>query len=155
SGTAASSDVVVFVVDVKAEAAPEVRKEDAEALRSVPSEKPVVLVVNKIDRVKEKARLFGYLSAYSALRDFAAVVPVGARKRDGIDRLLAELTALLPEGEPLYPEDELSDRPVRFFVGELVREQVLARTREEVPHGVAVTVDAFEEGKKLTRVTIS
>src|SRR5262249_55513444 len=124
--------------------------------------KPVILVVNKIDRVEEKAKLLDYLSTYAALRDFAAVVPVSAKKRDGIQRLLGVIEAALPEGEHLYPEDELSDRPVRFFIAELVREQVLMRTRQEVPHGVAVTVDAFEEPsagtkkrKTLTRITLS
>src|SRR5690606_4901036 len=84
-----------------------------------------------------------------------AVVPISAKKRDGLDRLLKELGKFLFEGEPLYPEDDISDKPVRFFVAELVREQILARTRQEVPHGVAVTVDAFEEGKKLSRVALT
>ena len=102
------------------------------------------------------------LGAFSAMHDFAAVVPLSAKKRDGVDRLLAEIGKLLPEGDFLYPEDELSDKPVRFFVAEMVREQVLMRTREEVPHGVAVTVDAYEEpnpkrktSKVVTRITLT
>lgn len=160
SGTAADCDVVMFVVDVGPEPAAEVRKDDIEALSAVPPGKPAVLVVNKIDRVKEKSKLLDLLPTYSALRDFAAVVPISAKKRDGIDRLLKVLAELLPEGEPLYPADDISDRPVRFFVAELVREQVLARTRQEIPHGVAVTVDAFEEptkskAKAVVRVTLT
>jgi GTP-binding protein Era len=155
TGTAAATDAVVFVVDVRADPDPKPRQEDIAALAAVPEGKPCVLVVNKVDRVTDKGRLLDVLAAYAALRDFVAVVPVSAKKRDGLDRLLDVLAPLLPEGEPLYPEDELSDRPVRFFVAELVREQVLARTRQEVPHGVAVTVDAFEETKKVTRITIT
>ena len=156
TGTAADADVVVFVVDVGPAAAPEVRPDDAEALRTIADEgKPVILVVNKVDRVAEKPKLLDYLTAYAAMRDFQAVVPVSAKKRDGVQRLLGEIEKVLPEGEHLYPEDELSDRPVRFFIAELVREQVLMRTRQEVPHGVAVTIDAYEESKKLTRITIS
>lgn len=155
TGTAADADVVVFVVDVGPAATPEVRPDDAAAIRTVPDGKPILLVANKIDRVTEKPKLFAYLSAYAALRDFTAVVPVSAKKRDGVERLLAAIEEVLPEGDHLYPEDELSDRPVRFFIAELVREQVLMRTRQEVPHGVAVTVDAYEEGKKLTRITLS
>ncbi|MBX3211919.1 MAG: GTPase Era [Labilithrix sp.] len=155
TGSAADADVVLFVVDVGPDATPEIRPADAEALHAVPEDKPVVLVLNKIDRVAEKAKLLDVLPTYSALRDFAAVVPLSAKKRDGTKRLLAVIEGLLPEGEHLYPEDELSDRPVRFFVAELVREQVLMRTRQEVPHGVAVTVDAYEERKKLTHITIS
>ncbi len=156
TGTAAEADVVLFVVDVSRTATPEVREGDARALRALAElGKPIVLVVNKIDRVPNKEALLEFLPAYSALRDFTAVVPVSAKKRDGVKRLLGVIEPLLPEGEHVYPEDELSDRPVRFFVAELLREQVLMRTREEVPHGVAVTVDAFEEGKKLTRITLS
>jgi GTP-binding protein Era len=160
-GTASSCDLVMFVTDVAEvsdAAAAEKRAEDVKALATIPEGKPVVLVINKIDRVKEKSKLLDILTAYSALRDFAALVPISARKKDGIERLLEVTSALLPEGEPLYPEDDISDRPVRFFVAELVREQILARTREEVPHGVAVTVDAFEEPTKtkaITRVTLS
>jgi GTP-binding protein Era len=156
TGSAAEADVILFVVDVGPASRPEPSEDDARALRAIAGAKePVVLVVNKIDRLAEKERLLELLPAYSALHDFAAVVPVSARKRDGTKRLLRVIEPLLPEGEHLYPDDELSDRPVRFFVAELVREQVLARTRQEVPHGVAVTVDAYEEGKKLTRITIT
>jgi GTP-binding protein Era len=161
-GTAGDADVVMFVAEVGRAPATEVDPADLEVLRAVPERAPVVLVLNKIDRVSEKAQLIELLAAFGAARDFAAIVPVSARKKDGLDRLLGVLGPLLPEGEPLFPEDDISDRPVRFFVGELVREQVLARTREEVPHGVAVTVDAFEEPpssgarkKDVTRVTLS
>jgi GTP-binding protein Era len=155
TGTASDCDVVVCMVDVGPAPTAEVRKDDADAIAQLPDGKPCLLVVNKIDRVKEKALLLAFLEAHGKLRDFTAIVPISARTRDGIEPLLDVLTPLLPEGEPLYPEDELSDRPVRFFIAELVREQVLARTRQEVPHGVAVTVDAFEETKKMTRVTLS
>jgi GTP-binding protein Era len=156
TGTATDADVVLFIVDVGPSAEPQVRADDTRALRAVAEHgKPVILVVNKIDRVAEKQKLLDYLPAYSALRDFAAVVPVSAKKRDGTRRLLGVIESFLPEGEHLYPEDELSDRPVRFFIAELVREQVLMRTRQEVPHGVAVTIDAYEESKRLTRITIS
>lgn len=155
AGTAADADAIVLVVDVGPAARPEVRPEDTEVVRSLPEGKPVILVVNKVDRVAEKPKLLDYLAAYAAMREFTAIVPVSAKKRDGIQRLLGVIESVLPKGEPLYPEDELSDRPVRFFIAELVREQVLMRTRQEVPHGVAVTVDAFEEGRKLTRITIS
>lgn len=161
-GSAEGADVVVILVDVGPTAMPEIRPDDAAVIKRLPADKPVLLVVNKVDRITDKTKLFDYLAAYGALRDFTAVVPVSAKKRDGVGRLLDVLSSLLPEGPPLYPEDELSDRPVRFFVAELVREQVLKRTRQEIPHGVAVTVDAFEEpagtrkGKKqVVRITLT
>lgn len=162
TGTAAEADVVLFLVDVGPTAAPEIRDDDAAAIRAIPEDKPVILVVNKIDRIVERTKLFEYLGAYAKLRDFSAVVPISAKKRDGVPRLLDVIASYLPEGEPLYPDDELSDRPVRFFVAELVREQILMRTRQEVPHGVAVTVDAYEEPsatrkgqKQVTRITLT
>jgi GTP-binding protein Era len=146
TGTAEECDVLVFVVDVSAAANAEIRPEDTKVLAQLKgAAQPIILVINKIDRVTEKQKLIDVLGAFGGMHDFAAVVPISAKKRDGVDRLLDEIAKLLPEGEPIYPEDELSDKPVRFFVAEMVREQVLMRTREEVPHGVAVTIDAYEE----------
>jgi GTP-binding protein Era len=157
--TAASCDVVLFVTDVPKSAGPVVAAEDAELLQTL-GVAPAVLALNKIDRLDDKTRLLDLLTAYGAARDFAAIVPVSARKNDGVDRLLDVIAKLLPLGPRLFPEDDISDRPVRFFVAELVREQVLAKTREEVPHGVAVTVDTFEEPpanskKAVTRITLT
>ncbi len=159
-GAASESDVVVFVTAVDSQPQTQVTPEDKQTFAAIPKGRPIVLVINKIDRVQDKAHMIDMLAAYGALHDFAAVIPLSAKKEtlkkgSGIDRLIKELRALLPEGPPLYPTDELSDRPVRFFVAEIVREQVLMRTREEVPHGVAVTVDAYEEQKKVVRITLS
>jgi GTP-binding protein Era len=95
------------------------------------------------------------LEAWATVRDFAAVVPVAAKNGDGVRRLLAEVGKLVPKGEALYPEDELTDKPVRFLVAELVREQILRRTRQEVPHGVAVTVETWDEGARGVRITVT
>jgi GTPase len=151
SATASEADVVVFMT----EGAPEPRKEDLAILASLPEAKPVVLVLNKIDRIQPKALLIPVLEAWSAARSFAAIVPVSALKGDGVDRVLDEVGKLLPKGDPLYGEDEISDKPVRFFVAEFVREQILRRTRQEVPHGVAVTVESFDEAKKGTRIAVT
>jgi GTP-binding protein Era len=70
-------------------------------------------------------------------------------------RILDEVAKLVPQSEPLFEEDELSDKPVRFFVGEFVREQILRRTRQEIPHGVAVTVESFDEGAKVVRIGVT
>jgi GTP-binding protein Era len=159
--TLSACDVVLFVAEVPRGAAAVVDPADLELLRSVPEGRPVVLALNKVDRVTDKTKLLDVLTAYAATHDFAALVPISAKKKDGVERLVRTLEPLLPEGEPLFPEDDISDRPVRFFVAELVREQILVRTREEVPHGVAVTVDAFEEPassrakKDVTKITIT
>lgn len=118
---------------------------------------PTVLVLNKVDRVQPRSLLLPLLESIN--KDvgpgLAAIVPVSARSGNGVDRIVAELAKILPRGEPLFPEDEISDRPVRFFVAEFVREQILRNTRNEVPHGVAVTVESFEEEKKTPRILLT
>jgi GTP-binding protein Era len=154
SAAARDADVAVFMTDVGPESA-SVRDDDRPILAAIPDSKPAVLVINKIDRVQPRAKLMPVLEAYGKLRDWAAVVPISAKIENGIDRVAKEVRALLPDGEPLYGEDELSDKPVRFFVAEYVREQILRRTRQEVPHGVAVTVEQFEEGPKVVRIAVT
>lgn len=107
-------------------------------------EAPVVVALNKIDLVS-KPKLLPAIERLTKVRDFAAVVPVSALTGDGVDRLDRELVDLLPEGEPLYPPDFLTDQPERFFAAEIVREQVLNHTRDELPFSTAVVVDRFEE----------
>jgi GTP-binding protein Era len=106
---------------------------------------PTVLVLNQIDRVKDKTVLLPLLAELGTLRDFAAVVPISALRDDGVDRVLDEVAKVLPPGPPRFDEDTLTDRPVRFFAGEFVREQILLSTREEIPHAVAVEVTSFDE----------
>jgi GTP-binding protein Era len=89
------------------------------------------------------------LAALSEARDFAALVPVSAKSRDGVDRVLDEVAALLPEGHAGYDESTLTDRPTKFFVREYVREQVLNATEGEVPHAVAVSVEEVSESTKI------
>lgn len=155
SQAAIDCDVAIFVTDVEAKPEPRVREVDAKILASVPEGKPVLVVLNKIDRVRQKDLLFPVLEAYGKARDVAAIVPVSALKGDGVPRIVKAVSELLPEGPPLHDPDEISDKPLRFFVAEFVREQILRRTRQEVPHGVAVTVDAFEDGKKQTRIAVT
>jgi GTP-binding protein Era len=105
---------------------------------------PVVLILNKVDLV-EKPRLLPLIDRMQKAYAFADIVPVSAVTGENVDRLEQVFLARLPEGEPLYPADYLTDRPERFFVAELVREQVLANTHDEVPFTTAVVVDSFEE----------
>lgn len=153
--TAAGSDVAIFVTDVAAAPDARPREDDRAILTTIPSKTPIILVINKIDRVKPKELLFPVLEAYQALRPEATLVPVSALKGDGLERILDEVEKHLPEGPPLYDPEEISDKPVRFFVAEFVREQILRRTRQEVPHGVAVSVDTFEDGPKATKIAVT
>src|SRR6187402_761397 len=115
-------------------------RSDAELIALIPKELRTLLVINKIDRLKDKGRLLPYLSHMSELRPFEAAIPISALSGDGADRVLAEAVKLLPEAEKSFPEDEVTDRPVSFFAREYIREQVLVSFDKEVPHAVAVTL---------------
>ncbi len=107
---------------------------------------PRVLALNKVDLIP-KEHLLPMIERYHRDVGFADIVPVSAKGGDNVDRLEAVLLSHLPEGDPLYPEDYLTDQPERFFVAELVREQVLTHTRAELPFASAVVVDRFEEAE--------
>jgi GTP-binding protein Era len=126
---------------------------DVEALRLLgQSRAPVLLVLNKIDRVKDKPQLLPLIEQYKTAYEFADYIPVSALKGSGLDDLRAAILARLPEGPAYFPPDYLTDQPERFLAAELIREKILAETRQEVPHSVAVLVDAWEEGPRLTRI---
>ena len=108
---------------------------------------PVVLALNKIDLVG-KARLLPLIEQAQKWHDFAAIVPVSAATGDGVDRLEQVLLEQLPEQEPIYPEDFLTDQPERTLVAEIVREKVLHHTRNELPFSTAVIVDQFDESER-------
>jgi GTP-binding protein Era len=105
---------------------------------------PVILVLNKIDAVR-KEELLPLIAHWSAQHTFADVVPISARKKEGLDLLLDKVVALLPEGQRYFPRDQVTDQPERFLVAELIREKILLLTGEEVPYATAVVIERFEE----------
>jgi len=113
---------------------------------------PVFLLLNKIDLLKQKDQLLPLIDQYQRLYNFKEIIPLSARKAQGLDLLLSKVVESLPEGSPYFPEDQVTDQPVRFMAAEAIREQVLLATSEEVPHATTVLVDSFEEGTRLTRI---
>ena len=111
----------------------------------------VILAINKIDTVK-RLRVLPAIEAYRSLLDFAEIVPISALTGDNVDRLEEVLQRHLPEGPALYPEDYLTDQPERFFVAEMVREQVLHHTRQEIPYASGVVIESFREEEGLVRI---
>ena len=105
---------------------------------------PVFLILNKVDLIK-KNRLLPLIQQYNSLGTFAEIVPVSAATGDNVDRLERAIIDRLPEGEPLYPADYLTDQPERFFAAEIVREKLLQFTHAEIPFSSAVVIDRFEE----------
>jgi GTP-binding protein Era len=141
-------DVVLFM----AEASSKGMTQGAEVARILDkTKKPVVLALNKIDLLPDKSALLPYLEQAAAWGDWAACVPISALKGDGAGLVTKELKALLPESDPLFPEDVITDLSERFLVGELIREKVFRLTGQEVPYSSAVTVDQFIEPENDSR----
>lgn len=113
---------------------------------------PVVLVVNQVDRIRNKPELLPYIRQVTEGRDFASVHPVSALKGIGLEDLVEDVLALLPEQPPLYGEDEITDRSQRFLAAELVREQLMRTLGEEVPYATTVEIERFEELEGLNRI---
>ncbi len=118
--------------------------------------KKVILAINKIDLVK-KPSLLPIIDYYSRLFEFQEIVPISALKEDGLDLLKDVILKYLPHQPPFYPPDEITDRPQRFFVGEIIRQTVFESFGEEIPYSVAVVIDEYQErtdGKDYIRATI-
>jgi GTP-binding protein Era len=113
---------------------------------------PVFLLLNKIDLLADKSKLLPLIAQFQALHDFKEVVPISALKKKGLDELLSCVLKALPKGPQYFPEDQITDQPVRFMAAELIREHVLMQTHEEVPHAVSVLIEQFEESPRLTRI---
>jgi GTP-binding protein Era len=150
-GSLGQVDLAVWLVDVTEEYGPGDRYVK-DVLRR--SGKPVILGLNKIDLIP-KPKLLPLIDQYHRLLDFREVIPLSGLKGDNVDVLGERLVAHLPEGPPLYPDDFLTDQPERFFVSEMIREQILRHTREEIPYSTAVVIDSFKEGKPLVRIEAS
>ena len=109
------------------------------------ADKKSILVLNKVDKIRDKAELLPLIEHYSHEYEFAEIIPVSALKGDAIEVLLAQITKHLPEGEPIFADDELTDQPIRSIAAEMVREKILASTGEEIPYVTAVVTELFDE----------
>lgn len=140
-------DLVLFIAD-----ATETFRQDKFVLDLIrQGETPVFLLLNKIDRV-DKGKLLPLIQQYSATFPFKEIIPISALKRDGVDDLLRTVIKALPEGPAYFPKDQITDQPARFLAAEIIREQVLLNTAQEVPYAATVLIERFEEGAKLTKI---
>jgi GTP-binding protein Era len=112
---------------------------------------PVILVLNKIDAVR-KEELLPLIAHWSAQHGFAEVVPISARKKEGLELLVDKIVSVLPEGQRYFPKHQLTDQPERFLVAELIREKILMLTGEEVPYATAVVIERFEEPESTKKL---
>jgi GTP-binding protein Era len=146
------ADLVLFVVE-----ALRWTEEDALALEAVAAAgPPVIAVVNKADTVARKEALLPYLQSLAERHAFRELIPVSAATGSGVEDLERSVVAALPEGEPAFPEDQITDRPERFFAAELLREQLVQRYGEELPYRTTVEIERFEEqdGRYLVNALI-
>jgi GTP-binding protein Era len=143
------SDLVLMIMDVTRKFDP--RDQFALDLLRGPKTK-AFLLLNKVDLIREKSKLLPLIEEYRKLYDFSEVIPISALKRKGLDALLEMVIAALPAGPAYFPEDQITDQPARFMAAEIIREQVLLNTSEEIPYATTVIVDDFEEGARLTRI---
>ncbi len=142
-------DVLLYVADATVPPT----EEDAHAISVLKDlSTPVLLLANKIDRIEDKRKLLPWIDAFKSLREFDEYIPVSALTGEGLDRVREAIVARLPEGDALFPADHLTDQPERFLAAELIREQILRHTRQEVPHSVAVLVESWEERPNITRI---
>ena len=140
-------DVVLWLVEPKAKPA----EEDLSILELVKATKtPVILVVNKTDTVK-KEQILPVISVYTEDMEYAAVIPVSARTGDGVEDLMQNIFDLLPEGQPFYDEDMVTTETEREIACEIVREKALRLLQEEVPHGIAVTIESMKYRKSRSK----
>ena len=125
---------------------------EAEILRMLPAATPVLLVINKIDRLADKAELLPFIAKLSALHGFAEILPVSAEKDIGIRELLLAARPYLPEGPAIFDADDITDRNERFLASEILREKLFRNLGEELPYGIAVEIEKFEQEGELRRI---
>jgi GTP-binding protein Era len=112
---------------------------------------PVMLLLNKIDLI-DKRMLLPLIEQWSKLHEFREIIPISARKKRGLEELLDAIVGALPEAPAYFPSDQLTDQPMRFLAAEIIREQVLISTQQEIPYATTVLIDSFEEDERLVRI---
>lgn len=149
--TLSEADAVCFMIEPEG-AGKQTNEFILENLRSLKT--PVILVINKVDTVKDKRELLPLIQRFQQKKEFQSIIPASAMTGDGVGDILDEILSLLPEGPRYYPEEYVTDQPERFFVAELVREKIFHLVHQEIPYAVAVIVDKFTEIPEKNRIEI-
>ncbi len=147
TSTLTAVDAVLFVIE-----AGRFGPDDQKVLDLVPPSAPLLLIVNKLDRVSDKKTLYPFLQRMGTLREFKEIVPLSAKRVEDVKHLLETVKPYLPEGAPIYGEDDLTDRSERFLAAEILREKVFRWTGDELPYTSTVLIDKFETEGRLRRV---
>lgn len=143
----ADVDVVLFVIE-----AGRWRDADRAVLAKLPAGTPVILVINKTDRLKHKDQLLPFIAQLADEHAFAEIVPISAEKANNLDALLTAAGRCLPAGPPIFDAEDFTDRPERFLAAEILREKLFRNLGEELPYGIAVEIEKFEEAAGVRRI---
>jgi len=147
TSTFADVDVILLVVE-----AGRWGNGETEIAKMLPADKPVVLVINKIDRLADKAEVLPFIAKVSGLHEFAEIIPLSAEKGLGTDALLAAVARYLPISPPVFEADDITDRSERFMASEILREKLFRNLGEELPYGIAVEIEKYEQEGDLRRI---
>jgi GTP-binding protein Era len=145
----ADADVIVFVIDA-------MRWTDEDELvlgKLSPEGAPVILVINKVDMVKDKGSLLPFIEKIQDKFNFAEIVPLSARRASNVHALEKVIMAMLPEGPHLFPDDQVTDKSERFQAAEIIREKLILATGQEVPYSTTVVIEEFKQEEKLLRIS--
>jgi GTP-binding protein Era len=142
-----STDVVLFVLE-----GTHFDARDREVVALLPTDMPVILVLNKLDLIKQKDSLLPFIAKMSEVFPFAAVVPLSAQSGDNVDALLGEIRKHLPVGMAMFDEDDITDKSERFLAAEIVREKVFRLSGEEVPYSASVIIEKYEQEGEMRRI---
>ncbi len=151
-GSMEEADVIVLII----EADKGWTKEDEQILENYIKKlnKPTILVINKIDKMKDKRMLLPLIEESAKKYGFKEIIPMSAIKGENIDRFVETLKQYLPPSPPLFPEDQITDLPLRFYLAEIIREKIFQNTRQELPYSAAVEVESIQEGEKNKNLVI-
>lgn len=142
------ADVIVFIID-----ATYWHREDDLVLQALKdTQKPIILAINKIDLVKDKSQLLPLIDKIKSKIDFKFIMPISALTGENTEVLETEISKLLPESAALFPEDQITDKSIRFQVAEIIREKLIKATEQELPYTTSVEIEQFVEGEKLTEI---
>lgn len=147
TNTLISSDVILYVIE-----AGTFGPADQQVMDLLPKEVPCILVINKSDRVKDKAVLLPFAQKIAAMRDFAAIVPVSAKLHFQLEGLQSEIKRFMPENQPIFGPDDITDRSEKFLASEIVREKLFRFVGDELPYTSTVLIEKFEQEGDLRRV---
>jgi GTP-binding protein Era len=143
-------DALVFVLDASKRS----HSSEEEVLKGMPRDIPCILVLNKADQVSPRERLLEMIERFHKTGRYSQIIPASARKNENILPIHNALREAMPAGPPYYPESMISDRPMRFFVGEQVRQHILQTCRQEVPYASAIRIESYEDKPKIVKIKV-